>query len=51
MFNQEREMDLASGMLEQGRKIGEANLERGYDTVETEYDGRVGRGDKRSGET
>ena len=51
MFNQEREMDLASGMLEQGRKIGEANFERRYDTVEMEYDGRVGHGDKRSGGT
>ena len=26
MFNQQREMDLASGMMEQGRKIGEASF-------------------------
>ncbi len=48
IFNQEREMDLASGMMEQGRKIGEANSEKGFDTVDTDYDGTVMHGDKRS---
>ena len=48
MFNQEKEMDLAGGMMDRGRKIGESNFERGYDTVDTGYDAMGTHGDKRS---
>ena len=47
MFNQEREMDLTAGMMEQGQKLSEANFERGYD-VDTGYEGATTHGDKRS---